>query len=372
MDDLSRRAVIGVDSGNTKTAAVCVTLDGELVAHNRVGPSNYQTLGPRGALEVLTEACLPLAETAAVAGKTLAGFGFGLTGLDRPRDEAVLDRVTGELIALLAETTRSLQDAPRVMVNDAALVLRAGVDDGIGVAVSSGTGGNCVGMGRDGRRTQVGGLTRELGDGGGACDIARAGLRAAGRARDGRDPPTRITDLLLERLGIESIEDIMEFMIPADDADDGRDKMGLRDILEALGALAPLVFRAAAEGDRVAIGILEDEGRDLGLSVGIAGARLGFSRDDEFPLVLGGGVLANAEDPTFEKAIVAEARTRFPRIVPIKLQHHPVLGAVLLALDALSLNPEFHGLVAPLSNGSLRRRVGPSVTGIFQGSSDPG
>ncbi|MBL6975511.1 MAG: hypothetical protein ISR64_07265 [Deltaproteobacteria bacterium] len=361
--DVSRYAVIGVDSGNTKTAAVCATLDGALLTHNRVGPSNYQTLGSAGARDMLLEAVLPLAVTAADKGVTLTGFGFGLTGLDRPQDEAVLDRVTDHIITCCSQKADCLSSPRKAMVNDVALVLRAGTDDGIGVAVSSGTGGNCVGLGRDGRRIQVGGLSSELGDGGGAYDIARTGMRAAGRAKDGREWPTLITDLILERLGLESIEDVMDFMIPSDESD--RADKDLPSIIEALGTLAPLVFQAAAQGDLVAIRILMDAGRDLGLAAAIAGSRLGFSPDEAFPLVLGGSVLANAEDPTLEKAIVAQARTRFPRILPVKLAFHPVLGAALMALDEVAGEPDFADLKGPLADGALRRCLGPKVTGLF-------
>ena len=360
----SRYAFVGVDSGNTKTAAVCVDGDGKLLAHRLVGPSNYQTLGARGALRMLLEAVEPLAGEAVGRDRILVGFGFGLTGLDRPDDESVLNRVTTELMDEVSLRVRCLEPPYRVMVNDVALVLRAGTDDGIGVAVSSGTGGNCVGRGDDGRRIQIGGLASDLGDGGGAYDIARTGLRAAGRAKDGREWPTRITDLILDRLGLESIEDIMDFMIPSDKPEDGG-KGTLPDIIEALGTLAPLVFQAAAEGDLVALRILMDAGRDLGLAAGIAGDRLGFRPDDRFPLVLGGSVLTNAEDPTFEKAIVAEVRTRFPDVVPVKLECPPVTGAVLLAMDAAAENTDLADLAGPLRDGTLRRRIGNQIAEII-------
>jgi len=317
-------------------------------------------MGRSAALELLIEAVGPLADKARAECIVLQGFGFGLTGLDRPKDRDVLDGVTSDFISWLSGRAECADDPFKAMVNDAELVLRAGTDDGIGVAVSSGTGGNCVGRGRDGRGIQVGGLANELGDGGGAYDIARAGLRAAGRARDGRGWKTLISDLVVESLGLDCITDIMDFMIPGDEPGDGND-MSKPNLIEALGSLAPLVFRAAAEGDLVARGILSDMGADLGLAASIAGTRLGFGPDEAFPLVLGGSVLMNAEDATFEESIVAEARKRFENIQPVKLRHHPVLGAVLLAMDGLAGDPKWGSLSRLLDDGTLRKRIGEQL-----------
>lgn len=323
-------AVIGVDAGNTKTAVACVRPDGRVVASARGPRANYQTTGRGPALDALLANVMPVARAAADAGVEVVAFGFGLTGLDRPKDEAVLSPLAAELVGRLSGVVQVAPDAPRVLVNDAFLVLRAGTDDGIGVAVSSGTGGNCVARGRDGRRIQVGGLGFELGDGGGAHDIAMAALRAAGRARDGRGPPTMITDIILAALSIERIEDVVDFAIPGDEPA-GFERPSPRDI----ALLAPLVFEAALAGDAVARGILEEIGRDLGLSARTAARAVGFEPADELPLVLGGSVLRRAATPEFAEAIVSDVRTAFPRVRPILLPFEPVVGAALLALDAL-------------------------------------
>jgi N-acetylglucosamine kinase-like BadF-type ATPase len=348
-----------MDSGNTKTAVVAVALDGRLVAHHRAGAANYQSIGRERALAVMLDAAMPVAAEAAAQGLALAAFGFGLTGLDRPRDREVLDGMTSELVVRLAAAMPLIAAPGRVLLNDACLVLRAGTDDDVGIAASSGTGGNCVGRNASGRRIQVGGLASELGDGGGAHDIAIEGLKAAGRARDGRGWRTSIADKVVGLLGLGSIEDIMDFAIPGN-APEGHDDTSP---LQA-GMLAPLVFEAAAEGDLVAIEVLLKVGRHLGLSARRAGAML-FSRDDAFPLVLGGSVLMNNPVSAFARAIVAETQTEFPECRPVVLEHHPVAGAALLALDEVASGPEA-GVIGPgLRDGTLRRRIGAQVTGLF-------
>jgi N-acetylglucosamine kinase-like BadF-type ATPase len=352
-------AVLGIDSGNTKTAAVCCTPEGRMVAWHRVGSSNYQTLGTDRACEALCEAALPVARAANAEGLTVAALAIGLNGLDRDKDLAVLQPLVERVVSRIADVVPVAAEAPRVLRNDAFLVLRAGTDDGIGIAVSSGSGGNCVGVARDGRRLQVGGLTAELGDGGGAGHIALAALNAAGLARDGRGWHTSFSDKVVALLGLSSIEDIADFTIPGqrpgDAAADGPPQVGL---------LAPLVFQSAAEGDLVCRRILADLGRDLGRAAQIAAFRLGFAPDDPVPLILGGSVLMHAQDPTFAQAIVLEMQTRFPNAVPHTLVHHPVLGSLLLALDELAAHGD-RALADRLADGSLRTVLGPRVTGLF-------
>ncbi|MBM4397498.1 MAG: hypothetical protein FJ087_17655 [Deltaproteobacteria bacterium] len=322
-------AVIGIDAGNTKTAVACATLNGALVAAVRGGRANYQTTGPGPALDALLSSVLPVADAAAAAGVEVVAFGAGLTGLDRPRDLAVLDPLCADLATRVAARVPVAPGAPRVLRNDAFLVLRAGTDDGVGVAVSSGTGGNCVGQGGDGCRVQVGGLGWELGDGGGAHDIAMSALRAAGRARDGRGPPTLLTDFILAALSIERIEDVMDFAIPGNEPA-GFERSSPREI----AMFAPFVFEAARQGDAVAHRVLADTGRELGLAARVAAAKIGFGPGDPLPLVLGGSVLCHAADPVFADAIVGDVRSAFPRVRPAILEHPPVLGALLLAIDA--------------------------------------
>ena len=246
-----------------------------------------------------------------------------------------------------------------MLLNDACLVLRAGTDDGVGIAVSSGTGGNCVGRARDGRRIQIGGLASELGDGGGAHDIALQALRAAGKARDGRGWKTRFADLVTGLLGLGAIEDILDFAIPGNhpDPDDHSPP-------PQISLLAPLVFEAARSGDLVAHRVLTDAGRDLGACARVAAARL-FAPGDAFPLVLGGSVLMNNPDSPFAQAIVLETQAQHPGATPRMLEHHPVLGAVLLAMDEAARRPGFEAVAPSLADGSMRRRVGEQVNSLF-------
>ena len=236
-------AIAGIDAGGTKTAGLLVDLEGNILARSLAGPGNYQAIGVDAAEAELKRALYPLVDAAESRGLELGGVGFGISGWDRPRDETVIR----------AMIERVCPDTPRAVMNDTYLILRAGSDDGVGVAIVSGTGSNTVGRGADGRLYRVGGLMNELGDTGGAVDIGIEAIRSARRAVDGRGRATLLLPMILEELGIEDIEDVADMFISE---------------FGSLGdpaALAPLIFEAANEGDRVAREILEHAGDELGI-----------------------------------------------------------------------------------------------------------
>ena len=88
-----KRAVLGVDVGGTKTAAVLATLEGEVIARQRAGAGNYQAIGLEPARAVYAEVVTPLLAEAERRGLSVDAAAFGLCGLDRPVDEARLERV---------------------------------------------------------------------------------------------------------------------------------------------------------------------------------------------------------------------------------------------------------------------------------------
>jgi N-acetylglucosamine kinase-like BadF-type ATPase len=305
-------AVIGVDAGGTKTAGALATLDGRVLARASAGPGNYQSLGAAPAERVYASVLEPLFRAASDAGVTVTACAFGLAGLDRPKDAAVLEPMLDRLVPA---------GVAQVVVNDTFLVLRAGSATGIGVAVVSGTGSNCCGVAADGRQTRIGGLGYEFGDGAGAGDLGVDAVRAAFRGEDGRDAPTLLSALIKQRYGFERLDDLVDLHI----ADAPRPA-------PPAGLLAPLVFEAARAGDAVAIGLLEAAGRDLGLSALRVAERL-FAPEAAFPLVLGGSVLQLGGHDAMRAALVGVVRARFAQVEPVVLETPPLAGAVLLALD---------------------------------------
>lgn len=306
--------VVGLDAGGTKTAAVLASLDGQVLARTSSGPGNYQAVGLDVAREAYERALAPLQRVADERGDQIAAVAYGLSGVDRPRDEE-------RLRPMLMEITPD--QAAWDVVNDTYLILRAGTDDGVGIAVVSGTGSNAVGTGADGRHARIGGLGADFGDDGSADDIGRGALRAAFRAEDGRGEPTALRDLIVDWCGLERLDDLVDRFIA-----DTEQPL-------TLGMLAPLVFRAARAGDEVALATLRAAGEALGHSARVVGRKL-FEPGDAMPLVMGGSVLQRGRVDTMRQALMSHVTAWFPHVVPTLLEAPPLLGAPLLALDLMN------------------------------------
>lgn len=308
---MNKPALIGIDAGGTKTLGICVSLDKGILKKTLTGGSNHQVVGMNNTERILRELFTELKNGAEKEGHSVAAYCFGISGLDRKKDEvafgAMAKGIAGEI--------------PGRVCNDTFLILRAGTSDGVGVAVVSGTGANCVGIGRDGSQHRVGGLLSELGDYGGAYDLAIDALRASRRGKDGRGEWTILHDMIVSRFGLSEIEDIADLYTPG----------GLGVQVEEV---VRMVFEAADKGDAVAIGILTKAGKELGLCARLVAGKL-FGADDEFPLVMGGSVLQKGSSPHFRETIVADARAAFPMIKPVLLDCAPVAGALMYAFDTL-------------------------------------
>lgn len=308
--------LLGMDAGGTKTECVGLSLvDGRV--HSVVGKgSNWQGVGREAAEEVWREVIAELLERLGASVGDVVAAGLGIAGFDRPKDEAMIKE----------GFDRVLPGVPRELDNDTYLILRAGSEDGVGVAVVSGTGANAVGCGRDGTRFRVGGLGSDFGDLGSASDIGVMGLRAAMRSLDGRGPKTLLSELITERLGLERLDDVADFFV----ADGKREEFHP-------GMLAPFVFEAAGLGDQVCVEVLRWAGRELAVSARAVARRL-FAREECFPLVLGGSVLQKGSTSHVVGALMEEMGLEFPNFRGCVLQERPVAGALFYALDRYIAN----------------------------------
>jgi N-acetylglucosamine kinase-like BadF-type ATPase len=238
-----------------------------------------------------------------------------LAGVDFPDEED----------AYLAEAERHGWAAETVVGNDTFAVLRAGSERGWGVAVTCGSGINCVGVGPDGRRVRFPSLGAISGDWGGAGDVGLAAVSAAARSEDGRGPKTELERLVPEHFGLATPVELARAILAGTVAR-GR-----------IADLAPLVF-AAAETDVVAAEIVDRQAAEVVALAGAALARLELAQED-VDVVLGGGLLQSGNGRLLA-GIEAGLREVGPRLVVRVASSRPIVGAVLLGLDRLSALPE--------------------------------
>jgi N-acetylglucosamine kinase-like BadF-type ATPase len=300
--------VLGVDGGGSKTHAAVCDASGTLLGSGTAGPANWETVGLRGACDSVGDAIDRALSGTDVRRSDLDAAVFGLAGVDWPSDVTRLEAAFEPL---------ALGCRPE-LVNDSFIALRAGVTAPWGVVVIAGTGTVAAGRNREGRTSRTLGLGRVLGDEGSASDVSEAALRAVARAFTGRGPATTLSEGLCELRGASSVAQLLEEY-----------SRGGEPEINA----APIVLTHAARGDRVAAGIVEWAGEELGLAAATVAGNLGM-QDEPYELVLAGGLFHGGSD-MLEKSIAR----RVPTALLTRLEAPPVAGALLTALEQLGDRP---------------------------------
>lgn len=330
--------VIGVDGGGTKTLAAAASLEGEVIGVARSGPSNFQTVGTAVAAASISDCIrgiLLRTGSGACTQPLCRAVYYALAGADREPD---FETIRGFVAPITPAQLWKVE-------NDAMAALAVGSEDGTGVVVVCGTGTNCIGIGPDGRRVQVGGLGRVFGDCAGGTEIATRAYGAAVRGEDGRGKPTQLSGLIRRWLNISDLQDLAgKFYAEGD---------GFQ-----LASLAPLVFEAAETGDEVARDILLTNARELGMSA-LAALRKLFPRDAAVRVVLTGGVARHPGSLTRD-AMAEVILQEYPRARVVVPCAEPVLGAVVNALRLLGVKVD-EAVMTKLES-SLRERLADAET----------
>jgi N-acetylglucosamine kinase-like BadF-type ATPase len=234
-----------------------------------------------------------------------------LAGLDFPDEEE----------AYRAEAQRRGWAAEIVVGNDTFAVLRAGTERGWGIAVTCGSGMNCVGVGPDGRQVRfpsLGAVSGDAMDGAGAVGLAA--VSAAARSADGRGPKTELEQLIPAHFDT------------ADTVELARAIHGGRIAWSRLGELAPLVF-AAAETDAAAGEIVDRLAAECVALVRAAVDRLELA-DHKIEVVLGGGLL-QAGNRRLLRGVEGGLREVGRHLSVEVARSRPIVGSVLAGLDRL-------------------------------------
>ena len=296
--------VLGVDGGNTKTAALVADREGRVRGAGRAGDSNiYSTASPAVAVAEIEAAVARALEAADADAGAVEAAVFSLSGADWQEDIDYLE-------AALAPTFPA---AAVVVVNDAVGALWSGAPNGVGVSVVCGTGGCVAARAADGRSWHSGWWALHTG----AWAMGEAALQAVYAAELGFAPTTSLTTRALEVFGCAAVEDVLRSFT----------RRGGRHPYDT-SLLAPGILAEAQAGDEIARRIVIDEGVKLG-GYARAGARIVGLAGRPYPLVILGGVLRGAGS----ELLTAEIAAAVPEGVPATTGPEPVAGALLMALD---------------------------------------
>ena len=292
------RYYLGIDGGGTKTDAALCDETGRVAA---------RALGPAGNL-----VDIGVPPYGVLPGELLDGLAQQTGGALPPVAAAFAGLSGGSDQKIAAACRQLLQDrlpaTPLVAGgDDRQSLLAGGLYGADGCVLISGTGCACTAR-VNGRLHSIGGWGFLFDGRGGGFDIGRDAVMAALRALDGRGEPTLLRPLLEAELGC-GIEEALP----------GLYREGKRRI----ASLAPLVFRAAQEGDAAASAILDENMRELAFWLDTAAKDF----DGPFPTVVAGGILMKSDDALCRLRSFVKSETR-----PVRMTMAPVFGAVIAAM----------------------------------------
>lgn len=298
---------LGVDAGGSKTHALLVDETGRVLGRGLGGNGNHQTAFEAAKLSI-DGACQQALSEAGITKEQVDFAYFGLAGADRERDYEILRPMI-----------TSLNYKRHAIACDTMIGMRAGTNKAYGAVIISGTGFNAAARNPQGEELQYGGFGYVFGDGqGSGTDLAIHAFRSAIRASEGREQHTLLSELVPQCLGYKTIQEMY------DDALEN----GKRPPHE----LSKVIFDAAAQGDAVAIRILQETGREHGNAVIALIRRLGMQRET-FHVVLAGSVMSRGRSSHMVDAIEESIHAAAPNARTVRLTVDPVIGAVMSAMD---------------------------------------
>lgn len=300
------RYFLGIDAGGTKTEAVILNERGEIVGIGRSGPGNYEGIGIE---EAKKNWLLAIDKARQGLGDITFDYAcFGLAGADFPEDFVMLEK-----------EVEKLGIAENFMVeNDAPIALRAGNKEFWGVIIVMGTGNNGYGRAKDGRWYRYFGEGYIFGDWGGASSVVQDILFHAFRSYDGRGDKTILEKKVLNFFGTKDYNELAKRLY-----------YNPSEYSRAL-ALAPVLFEALKEGDKVARNIVEKIVNETVISAYNLMLKLNLLTE-ETPLVLAGSLYKGA--PWLSEYIQGKMRLYAEKCKVVLLKIPPAVGAALIAYE---------------------------------------
>jgi glucosamine kinase len=305
-----KRVVIGIDGGGSKTRALLVGFDGEVIAEVTGGASNLQKKGVHDAAELFFDLVQKCASKAEAPHDAIAHVVIGAAGAGRPSTRSEL----GSAISAVAQKNK-FPLAQVTVETDARIALEAAFPAKPVIALLAGTGSIALYRADDGRIHRAGGWGSVIGDEGSGFAIARDACAAVMRQHDGRSEKTILTEKALAFFGLSEIEDLIP-KIHGEKAE--------------LAPFAEKVFEAVTGRDRVARQILVRNASELVEHVRIL--TLAHPPKNKLPVCPMGGMLEN--DNEYSKLVREKLIATLPQIVVQKPKFPAAFGAAILGLNA--------------------------------------
>ncbi len=235
---MNSRWFLGVDGGQSSTAALIGDESGKVVGVGHAGPCNHVSAAESHARfrDAIGGAVTAACRTAGITEARFAAACLGLSGGPHDKEALVREIVSAEHYQI---------------TNDAVIALLGATAGEPGVIAIAGTGSIAYGRSAEGRTARAGGWGYVFGDEGGAFDIVRQAVRAALRKEEGWGHATTLREALLEATCASDMNDLLHRLYtPAYPR-------------SRVASYATLVDEAARNGDGAAREILQSAAQSL-------------------------------------------------------------------------------------------------------------
>ncbi len=298
--------IVGMDGGGTKTRCVVASKQNSVVFRTNGGGTNFliQNIETtcENILSIIAECCGSLGISYSDLDKIL----IGTAGAGRKDDAEKLKNAFNDFCAGKNIRLNSFE-----VTGDAEIALEGAFPDLPGCILIAGTGSVIFGKDSAGKIYRSGGFGRIIGDEGGGYSIGRKALQAVSKSMDGRSGPTSLTDLIKEFFNISSQGELITAVY------------GKK--LDVPSA-APLVIRAAAEGDEAAFNIIDGETDEL---VSLVSSLIQKMKMNKIGLSLLGSLID--KDNFYSRLLKEKISKKFEGIELKDPEYPPEMGAVFLA-----------------------------------------
>lgn len=252
---------LGLDAGGSGLKLAITDEHGQIHLEKRLRPLPGHILDPNARLVVHEHLRAALAQVRAFSPRAAYG---GFTGLTSSEGLHEIRTLIAQELNLPAQHVQASSDIE--------LAYRAHFKPGEGILVYAGTGSIAFHLREDGASERAGGHGYLIDDAGAGFSIGQAALRTVMRELDEGRSSSVLARFVFGHANASTWPDLSAFVYAT-----GR---------SSVAGFAPLVGRAASQGDTTAKGILESAGHELLRLVRIMRSRLG-----DFPVALAGGAL---------------------------------------------------------------------------------
>ncbi|MBO5914426.1 MAG: hypothetical protein J6Q72_03675 [Clostridia bacterium] len=267
--------LLGIDGGGSKTDFLLCDFELNEIARRVSTRSNPNDVGIEAVKSLLCENIALLLEDGGINNTEVAAAFAGIAGLTS-RDYA-------------AQVTKTLSDmlpnAKCGALHDGINVLYGAFPYEDGVSIICGTGSSCF-VKRGNELFRIGGYGSFdlIGNG---YEIGRAGIAHALKTADGREKSGVLATLIAERVGNDFVAALDTLLLMSKDE---------------LATFAPLVFKAAENGDSAAMQIIADNMKYIASLI----TRAGDYFENEYGVALAGGVLKSSISLSMLKRFIPE------------------------------------------------------------------